>query len=422
MTHNIVNMHCLARRLQPFAFSFLAASALAAGLENQNILFLEPSSLYKLPVDFNGNSSQSFLQTDGLFKGTARQARFQMVKPFIAYDDEFANLFAADATLELIYNSSDGNPVSDEMGIWVWDHNQVWMSSAGVGNVSYTYILDLNKHTVKPLDVSSNGISIVNPNGGGYFNGKVYIAGTGNMSIPPAIYEVDPVTHEAQVVVDSYFGLRFNGPNDLTWAKRQDKSWLFFTDDPLSYYFNNGKYPTIPDAVWRWDPAEKTVLPVIDRTDILVPNGIRVNKDSTKLYITDTPSQLIPGSGFQEVSSMELYYGSDSSSIYVFDLSEDGFPHNKRLLGIAQRGIPDGLHLDDAGRIWTGEQDGIVVRSPTGKVLGMINALAIQGEQVVDSNKMPLQNFALAGYKIIIFAFTKIYQVQLSHTIVKNMT
>ncbi|KAJ5612846.1 hypothetical protein N7510_006040 [Penicillium lagena] len=415
-------MHGLTRRLQPFAFSFLAASALGAGAENQNILILEPTSLYNLPATFKGNYSQSFLQTDGLFNGTAQEASSQMRKPFIAYDDEFANLLAANATLELIYNSSDLKPVADEMGIWVWDHNQVWMSSAGIDNVSSTYILDLNNHTVKPFDVSSNGISIVNPNGGGYFNGKLYIAGDGNMTIPPAIYEIDPVTHEAQVVVDSYFGLRFNGPNDLTWAQRCNKSWLFFTDDPLSYYFSNGEYPTIPDAIWRWDPAEKTLLPVIDRTDILVPNGIRVNKDSTKLYVTDTPSTPIPGSGFEQVSSMELYYGSDSSAIYVFDLNDDGFPHNKRLFGIAQRGIPDGLHLDDNGRVWTGEQDGIVVRGPTGKVLGMINALAIQGKQGVDSDKMPLQNFALAGDKVIVFAFNKIYQVQLSHTIVKNMT
>ncbi|KAH8701082.1 hypothetical protein BGW36DRAFT_460139 [Talaromyces proteolyticus] len=411
-------MYCLTRRYQLCILSILAANALAGASENPNILHLEPTTLYNLPANFNGNSSQSFLQTNGLFNDTAEEAVSQMLKPFIAYDDEFASLLATDATLELIYNRSDNNPVADEMGIWVWDHNQVWMSSHSIDSVSYTYILDLNDHTVKMLDVSSNGIPILNPNGGGYFNGKVYIAGDGNTTIPPAIYEVDPVTHEAQVVVDSYFGLRFNGPNDLTWARRGDRSWLFFTDDPLSYYYSKGEYPTIPDATWRWDPQEKTLLPVIDRTDINVPNGIRVNKESTKLYVTDTPDPAFTGNGVKAVSSStELFLGSASTAIYVFDLNEDGIPHNKRLFGIAQRGIPDGMHVDDDGRVWTGEQDGIVVRGPSGKVLGMINALAIQGEQVLDSDAEPLQNFALAGDKIIVFAFTKIYQVRLSRSI-----
>lgn len=395
----------------------LVTRSFAMAVTHQNVLRLNPTLLYNVSTNFAGNSSDSFLQTTGLDDSTVTMT------PFIAYDDEFEHLLAKDATLELLYTSPDNKPVADEMGIWVWDHNQVWMSSSSVDNISYTSILDLSDHSVKPLVISSNGIPILNPNGGGYFNGKVYIAGDGNATIPPAIYEIDPVTRDARIVVDSYFGLRLNGPNDLTWGCRGNNSWLFFTDDPLSYYYSNGDYPTIPDATWRWDPKEETLLPVIDRTDILIPNGIRVNKDSTKLYVTDTPSTQVPGSGFVQTStSAEQYYGSDTSAIYEFDLSPDGFPYNKRLFGITQRGISDGLHLDDDGRIWTAEADGIVVRSSSGKVLGMINALAIQRPKVADSGQLPLQNFALAGDRIIVLAYTQIYQVRLSRAIVESMT
>lgn len=395
----------------------LVTRSFAMAVTRQNVLRLNPTLLYNVSTNFAGNSSDSFLQTTGLDDSTVTMT------PFIAYDDEFEHLLAKDATLELLYTSPDNKPVADEMGIWVWDHNQVWMSSSSVDNISYTSILDLSDHSVKPLVISSNGIPILNPNGGGYFNGKVYIAGDGNATIPPAIYEIDPVTRDARIVVDSYFGLRLNGPNDLTWGCRGNNSWLFFTDDPLSYYYSNGDYPTIPDATWRWDPKEETLLPVIDRTDILIPNGIRVNKDSTKLYVTDTPSTQVPGSGFVQTStSAEQYYGSDTSAIYEFDLSPDGFPYNKRLFGITQRGISDGLHLDDDGRIWTAEADGIVVRSSSGKVLGMINALAIQRPKVADSGQLPLQNFALAGDRIIVLAYTQIYQVRLNRAIVESMT
>lgn len=412
----------MAARKHIFYFCIIMANTLLAVTSNPNVLRVDPTMLYSLPSTFTGLSSESFLQTKGLFNATEATETTGIFKPFISYDDEFTSLLADDASLEFIYTDPANKPIADEMGIWVWNHNQVWMASSSVENVSYVSILDLNTRSLKPLLVSSNGVPILNPNGGGYFNGKVYIAGTGNATIPPTIYEVDPVTYEARELLNSYFGLRFNGPNDLTWAKRGDSSWLFFTDDPLSYYYNDGDYPTIPDAIWRWDPIEKTLLPVIDRTDILIPNGIRVNRNSTKLYITDTPNFANPGSGFVNISSKELYYGSASAAIYVFDVSENGFPHNKRLMGIAQRGIPDGLHLDDDDRVWTGESDGIVVRNSAGKVLGMINALSIQGEAIVDSDQAPLQNFALAGDRVIILAYSKIYQVRLSRTIVENMT
>ncbi|KIX99688.1 uncharacterized protein Z520_04323 [Fonsecaea multimorphosa CBS 102226] len=418
-------MSPLTTRQVYLALSLSMINQFASALTNANVLRLDPSLLYNIPSNaFAGNVSESFLQTTNLFTNgtTGNNSTAMITKPFVAYDDEFESLFAENATLELVYSSQDDTPVADEMGIWVWDYNQVWMSSASVDNVSYTNILDLSDYTITKLAVSSNGVPIVNPNGGSYDSGKVYLAGDGNLTIPPAIYEVDPKTHDARVVVNSYFGLRLGGPNDMTWAHGGNKSWLFFTDEPQSYYYNGGQAPQLPDATWRWDPQEETLIPVIDRTDILVPNGIRVNKNSTKLYISDTPPKLVPGTGFTETGNSVINLGSGSAAIYVYDLSSDGFPSNKRLFGITQRGISDGMHIDDAGRVWTAEADGIVVRNAYGKVLGMINSLAVQGETVADSDQSPLQNFALAGDKVIVLAYNKIYQVRLSGMIVSGMT
>ena len=349
-----------------------------------------------------------------------------MLKPFVAYDPSFASLLAPNATLELLYESRDGKPVGHEMGIWVWDHNQVWMAAAYPNGSSFVNIMDLSTNTVSPL-VPSNGIPVLNPNGGGYHNGKVYITGNGNKTATSCIYAVDPVTLEVECIIDSYFGLRLNGPNDLTWAVRNTshgvQDWLFFTDDPLNELYLGGPVPQLPDASWRFDPSGQTLLPVIDRTDALVPNGIRANKEGTKLYITNTPPVLVPGAAFTVTSTGQaLYQGSESSAIYVYDITDDGFPVNRRLFGLAERGIPDGIHLDDSGRVWTGEADGIVVRAPTGKVLGMFNALAMQGVATVDSGATPLANFALAGDRLVVLAYDKIFGVQLSHQIVSNMT
>lgn len=202
---------------------------------NPNLLVLPPEALYNLPVAFVGNVSQAFLQTTQLpgVNGST------VLQPFVAYDNEFISLLAPNATLELLYADPDGNAVGHEMGIWVWDHNQVWMASVEADGSSSVNILNLDNNTITPL-VPSNGVSVLNPNGGSYHDGKVYIAGDGNATAASCIYAIDPVTYEVEVTIDSYFGLRLNGPNDLTWATRTtlscnstSRSWLFFTDANL---------------------------------------------------------------------------------------------------------------------------------------------------------------------------------------------
>jgi gluconolactonase len=377
-------------------------STILATVIAQNLTIFPPELTYLLPVDFQGNVSQSFIQTTSSNKKLSDLSSSAETTLFIAYDQEFIDLLGSGAKLDLVASSTV--PFADEMGVWVWDHNQVWMASSSVNGISYVSVLDLSTGKVSTLNSS---VDVLNPNGGGYHNGLVYIAGDGNQTIPPSIYQVDPTNGNTSVIINSYFGLRFGGPNDLTWAERNGKSYMFFTDDPLSVIYNGGDSPQVPDAVWRFDPQGKTLLPVIDRTDVLVPNGIRVNANSTLLFVTDTPP---------------LTYGVNSttasSAIYVFDLDESGFPSNRRLFGLAERGIADGIHLDDAGRVWTGEADGIVVRNSGGKAIGMFNALAILGQDAPG----PLQNFALAGDTLIILAYDKIYSVKLSSTIATKMT
>jgi hypothetical protein len=53
-----------------------------------------------------------------------------------------------------------------------------------------------------------------------------------------------------------------------------------------------------------------------------------------------------------------------------------------------------------------------VVRRSSGKVLGLVNTLALQGPGVVDSGKCPLQNFALARVLLVVLAFSKVHTVK----------
>lgn len=324
--------------------------------------------------------------------------------PFIVYDPEFAAIIGTNATLKLV--AERDSPFAGEAGVWVPDRNEVWFTS-NTQNDSESLMV-LNLETFKTYTPQTS-IPITNPNGGYYFNGTVYVAGLGTWTEAPCIYAINPANGDTTVVLNTYFGLQFNGPNDVTWVKRGKKAYMFFTDDPISerYAPGSGIAPQLPDAVWRFDPQERSLVPVISRADILVPNGIRVNANQTKLYVTDSSAT---------DSAPTLYGGADgtgSPAIFAFDLDEDAFPINKRMIGISRTGVPDGIHVDDAGRIWTAEYEGVVVRNAQAKVLGLFNSQAFSVNQT-----QHVANFALAGDTLVLLDVQRLWTVKLAQTVI----
>jgi hypothetical protein len=118
---------------------------------------------------------------------------------------------------------------------------------------------------------------------------------------------------------------------------------MFFTDKPLSSLFDGGPAPVLVDAVWRFNPKSHSLVPVISRADILVPNGIATNKEQNKLFVTDS-APIDSGTGTSPAG-----VGAGSNAIYVFDLVDDengvSWPVNKRLFGLSRTGFQMGLRL-----------------------------------------------------------------------------
>ena len=78
--------------------------------------------------------------------------------------------------------------------------------------------------------------------------------------------------------------------------------------------------------------------------------------------------------------------------------------------GLARSGFPDGIHVDDGGRVWTGEGEGVVIRNSQGTVLGIVN--------VESYGKPTMTNFAVAGDKLVIGGYTKAWSVTLAYPVV----
>ncbi|CAF0928530.1 unnamed protein product [Rotaria sordida] len=235
---------------------------------------------------------------------------------------------------------------------------------------------------------------ILTPNGVAYFDGLVYVCSQGNRTTSGAIYAVNPTTLVSRLVVNSWFGLRLNSPNDVTFTTKIDgRRYMWFTDPQVAYLQNFGSSPQLGSYVYRFDMITSELRPVI--TDLLVPNGIAFDPSEKTLYVSDTAPNL-PGQG--------------TFAVYAYDLNEDALPINRRVFSISSLGIPDGIRIDKADRVWTAEGDGINVRNRQGTLLGVILGLKLCESGVIS-------NFALTGNTVIILAQERVWRLELASSV-----
>lgn len=158
-------------------------------------------------------------------------------------------------------------------------------------------------------------------------------------------------TNGVETVVAHYQGKRLNSPNDLIVAS--DGSILF--TDPhyglLDGLGGPGEQELPFRGVYRLAPGATEPTLLVD--DFVAPNGLALTADESRLYVDDT----IHG------------------HIRVFDVRDDWTLAGGEVLVEMQRddpGVPDGMKLDSAGRIYCTGPGGIWICSPAGVVLGRI--------------------------------------------------
>jgi len=130
---------------------------------------------------------------------------------------------------------------------------------------------------------------------------------------------------------------RLRGVNDLCFDRAGN---LFFTDSAGS----SAAHPF--GAIYRYSIDGRLTKVA---AALPFPNGIVVDPDQTKLYVSDT----------------------GTSSILVFDLARDGSLSNKRLLYHFRTPSVDGISFDEYGRLWVArlESGTVDVISKAGKWL-----------------------------------------------------
>jgi gluconolactonase len=148
------------------------------------------------------------------------------------------------------------------------------------------------------------------------------------------------------VLAERYQDKALNSPNDVV-VKSDGTVW--FTDPP--YGLPKGATQEQPGQyVFRLD-LKTNELKVV-ASDFDRPNGLAFSPDEKKLYIADSD----PKNNF----------------IRVFDVGSDDSLSNGRVFCKIDKGAPDGIRVDAAGRVFSSAKDGVEIFAPTGEMIGKI--------------------------------------------------
>jgi len=154
-----------------------------------------------------------------------------------------------------------------------------------------------------------------------------------------------------ETVAETWSGQRLNSPNDI--VARSD-GLVFFTDPP--YGVQPAQRALHFQGVYALDLAESghaSVRLLVD--DFEKPNGLAFSPDERILYVCDTARYHVRA--FEVETSGGLRVGSSR----VFARLDPGQP-----------GGPDGMKVDQHGRIYVAVALGVWVFEPGGKLLGII--------------------------------------------------
>lgn len=160
----------------------------------KDIVDLPPESAYLLPLPPGPSATTNNANNSTL--------------PYLSYDPSFGALIAGPP---LLVAEGTGD-FAYEAGAWDPDRNEVWFTSVLQlpPNVSHASVLRLNNNTVfRPTFTSKDAktVPLLNPNGGYYFNGSIYIAIAGSNSTGGAVVQVNPDTYVVTELLNSFYGL-----------------------------------------------------------------------------------------------------------------------------------------------------------------------------------------------------------------------
>ncbi|MCP1385610.1 SMP-30/gluconolactonase/LRE family protein [Runella salmonicolor] len=279
------------------------------------------------------------------------QSSFPTLGKVVRIDPQLDALIASDAKIEVLASG------------FVWAEGPVWIKEGG-----YLLFSDVPQNTVFKWSAKDGLTPFLKPSGftgastygdepgsnGLTLNrqGHLVLAEHGDRRI-----SVMPLTGVGKrTIVDNYQGKRFNSPNDVV---QHSGGAYYFTDPPYGLPKKHEDPTREIDwfGVYRAAADGKVTLLTKDMTR---PNGLAFSPDEKILYV----AQSDPGKAVIMAFPM-LSDGTVGPGKVFYDATpmvKQGLP-----------GLPDGLKVDANGNVWSTGPGGVLILSPSGKLLGRID-------------------------------------------------
>ena len=262
---------------------------------------------------------------------------------------EFDTLVAPGAQLEVLAEGFDWS----EGPVWIGKNRELLFSDVPVNKVyrwterdGLSVFLNPSGYTGRALKFREQGSNGLASDRGG----RLILCQHGNRQI--ARLEADG---SFTPLAEYFQGRRFNSPNDLCLASNGN---LYFTDPPygLEGMDRSPVKELMFNGVYLRRRSGEVVL--LSR-QLAFPNGIALSPDEKTLYVNQSDPR--------------------AATITAFPVLPDGTVAEGRLFYDAtprvagNKGLPDGLKVDERGNLWTSGPGGILVLSPDGRLLGVLN-------------------------------------------------
>ena len=306
---------------------------------------------------------------------------------FKHHHEDFATIIGDNPTFTLLAEDTLGSPLFHEACIYHADSNSVFVTSNQIPHsslfggsddrgVTRLFRIHDTGHPAKVEDVTPPELERSMLNGGvNYDSQSILLCAQGShdpnhmngivrVPIPPTHSKSSAPSQPPTTLISSFHSRPFNSLNDVIVHPTDHSIW--FTDPCYGYHQGFRPPPSLPNQVYRYDPANNSIRAVAD--GFTRPNGLCFSPDLQTLYVTDT--------GALSGQPNEPANPAGQNHIYAFTINSTAsgqpFLTNRRLSAYADGGCPDGIKCDTDGNVYCGCGDGIEVWNTDGVLLGRI--------------------------------------------------
>lgn len=298
-----------------------------------------------------------FVLAGSSFTTTAQDSpRFPHIGEIISLDPAFAALVDEKATIEVL---SSG---------FAWSEGPVWVAEKEHPFGGYLLFSDIPNNRVVRWEEGAEAVTWLHPSG--YTGVADYGAEPGSngllldekgqlVSCEHGDRRLSLLTAGGgkRTLVDAYQGKRLNSPNDACFGA--DGKTIYFTDPPygLPKRWDDPQRELDFCGVYRLAPDGTVTLLTKEMTR---PNGLAFSPDFKTLYVAQSDPEAalwkaFPVKGDGTLAEGRVFYDATAAV-------EEGLP-----------GLPDGLKVDEKGKLWATGPGGVYVITPDGKLLGRLS-------------------------------------------------